>query len=191
MRLCPASPGRGTLRFRRGSCAGVGSQRIRAPVSGGSTRTSSRWHSLARSASLQGRLRPLSTARRRVSCRRSCVPWRKATAASRAPARCPTAASRPRRTRPAGWPRSEGNGNCLSEPPAPNPPVEAPAKRAGRARKREKQVIGKAPFGGRSGRSENPGSPFPEDAERSRDGRRGTCAGQGTGPEGWPSPLLG
>lgn len=69
----------------------------------------------------------------------------------RAPARSPTGASRPRRMQPAGWPLSEGNGNCLSELPAPNPRVEAPAKRAGRARKREKQVIGK-------------GSPVPEDA---------------------------
>lgn len=74
----------------------------------------------------------------------------------RAPARFPMGASRPHRMQPAGWPPSGGNGNCLSEPPAPNPRVEAPAKRAERARKREKQVIGKAPFGGRSGCLERP-----------------------------------
>lgn len=84
--------------------------------------------------------------------RRSCVPWRKVTAVFRAPARSPTGASRPRRTQPAGWPLSEGNGNCLLEPPALNQRVEAPAKRAGRAQKRQKQVIGK-------------GFPVPEDAQ--------------------------
>lgn len=88
--------------------------------------------------------------------RQSCVPWRKAMAAFQAPARSPTGASRPRRMQLAGWPLSEGNGNCLSELPAPNPQVEAPAKQAGRARKQEKQVIGKAPFGGRSRYLERP-----------------------------------
>lgn len=79
-------------------------------------------------------------------------------AAFRAPARSPMAASRPRRMQPAGWPPSEGNGNCLSELPALNLRVEAPAKRVGRARKREKQVIGKAPFRGRSRYLERPRS---------------------------------
>lgn len=84
-------------------------------------------------------------------------------AAFRAPARSPMGASRPRRTHPAGWPPREGNGNCLWELPAPSLPVpEAPAKRAGRAQKQEKQVIGKASFGGRSR-----GSPFPENAQSS------------------------
>lgn len=111
-------------------------------------------------------------------------------AAFQAPARSLTGASQPRRMRPAGWPPSEGNGNCLWELPAPNPLVEAPAKRAGRARRREKQVIRKAPFGGRRGCLERPQpSPVGVSAPRrcgwpaaprgaSNAGRRGTCAGQ-------------
>lgn len=91
-------------------------------------------------ATLQGRLRPLKCHSPSCLGRRSCEPWRKVMAVCRAPARSPTGASRPRRMRPAGWPLSEGNGNSLLEPPAPNQPVEAPAKRAGRARMREKQV---------------------------------------------------
>lgn len=62
-------------------------------------------------------------------------------AAFQAPARSLTGASLPRRMQPAGWPQSGGSGNCLRELPALILLVEAPAKRAGRAQRWEKQVI--------------------------------------------------